>query len=57
LRARLIAIKTPHRYAASNTSAVPISPKEHPMFDLVMLAVALILFAVTIGYAYACDRL
>jgi hypothetical protein len=53
----LIAIKTSHPYAASTASAVPISPKEHPMFDLVMLAVALILFAVTIGYAYACDRL
>jgi hypothetical protein len=53
----LIAIKTPHPCAASTASAGPISPKEHPMFDLVMLAVAFILFEMTIGYAYACDRL
>lgn len=53
----LIAIKTLHPYAASTASAGPISPKEHSMFDLVMLAVALILFAMTIAYAYACDRL
>ena len=28
-----------------------------PMFDLIMLARALALFALTVGYAYACDRL
>jgi len=27
------------------------------MFDLVMLAMSLGLFALSIGYAYACDRL
>jgi hypothetical protein len=53
----LIDIKTSHRYAVSTESAAPIGPKERPMFDLIMLAVALILFATTIGYAYACDRL
>jgi len=27
------------------------------MFDLTMLAVGFVLFAISIGYAYACDRL
>ena len=28
-----------------------------PMLDLVMLALGLGLFALTVGYAFACDRL
>jgi hypothetical protein len=31
--------------------------KENPMLDLVMLAFGLGLFVVSVGYAYACDRL
>jgi hypothetical protein len=31
--------------------------KEHPMLDLVMLAIGLGFFALTVGYAFACDRL
>jgi hypothetical protein len=31
--------------------------KEHPMLDLVMVAFGLGLFVVSVGYAYACDRL
>jgi hypothetical protein len=31
--------------------------KEHPMLDIVMLALALGLFAAGISYAYACERL
>jgi hypothetical protein len=31
--------------------------KEHPMLDFVMLALGLGFFAVSIGYAYACERL
>jgi hypothetical protein len=31
--------------------------KEHPMLDLILLALGLGFFALTIGYAYACDRL
>jgi len=27
------------------------------MMDLAMLAIALVFFALSIGYAYACDRL
>jgi hypothetical protein len=31
--------------------------KEHPMLDLILLALGLGFFALTIGYAHACDRL
>jgi hypothetical protein len=32
-------------------------PREHLMLDVVMLAIGLAFFAISIGYAYACDRL
>jgi hypothetical protein len=35
----------------------PPRPQEHPMLDLVMLAIGLGFFALTVGYAFACDRL
>jgi hypothetical protein len=28
-----------------------------PMLDIIMLAIALVFFAVSVGYAYACERL
>lgn len=31
--------------------------QEHPMLDIVMLALALVFFVAGIGYAYACERL
>ncbi|MEH2537445.1 MULTISPECIES: hypothetical protein [unclassified Bradyrhizobium] len=31
--------------------------EEHPMLDIVMLALALGLFVAGIGYAYVCERL
>jgi hypothetical protein len=31
--------------------------KEHPMMDVIMLAAGLVFFALSVGYAYACDRL
>jgi hypothetical protein len=31
--------------------------QEHPMFDILMLALAFGLFAAGIGYAYVCERL
>jgi hypothetical protein len=31
--------------------------KEHPMLDVLMLALGLGFFVVGIGYAYACERL
>jgi hypothetical protein len=30
--------------------------EEDAMFDLALLALGIVLFAVSIGYAYACDR-
>jgi len=29
----------------------------HAMLDLILLSLGLVLFALSIGYAYACDRL
>jgi hypothetical protein len=31
--------------------------QEHPMLDILMLALAFCLFAAGIGYAYVCERL
>jgi hypothetical protein len=31
--------------------------REQPMLDIIMLAMGLVFFALSIGYAYACDRL
>ena len=31
--------------------------KEHPMLDILMLAFGFGLFAVAVGYTYACERL
>jgi hypothetical protein len=31
--------------------------KEHPMLDLIMLAIGLGFFALSVGYTIACDRL
>jgi hypothetical protein len=31
--------------------------REHPMLDVVVLAIGLIFFALSIGYCYACERL
>ncbi|QDW40450.1 phenylacetate--CoA ligase [Bradyrhizobium sp. KBS0727] len=36
--------------------AIPIA-QEHPMLDIVMLALGLGFFVAGIGYAYACERL
>jgi hypothetical protein len=30
---------------------------EFPMLDILMVSIALAFFALTVGYAYACDRL
>ena len=31
--------------------------KEHPMLDIIMLAIGLAFFALSVGYVYACDEL
>jgi len=33
------------------------SMQEHPMLDVIMLAIGLAFFALSIGYTIACDRL
>lgn len=43
--------------ALGRPSRLPSSHKEFPMFDLVMLALGLGFFVLSIGYAYACERL
>ena len=35
----------------------PLAAQEHQMLDLIMLAVALGFFALSVGYTIACDRL
>jgi hypothetical protein len=37
--------------------AAPYGAQEHPMLDILMLAIAAGLFAAGIGYAYVCERL
>jgi hypothetical protein len=45
--------------AASGSRVISddVSPREHSMLDIIMLAIALGFFALSVGYAYACDRL
>jgi hypothetical protein len=31
--------------------------KDHPMLDVILLALGLGFFALSVGYAYACERL
>jgi hypothetical protein len=40
-----------------NTRTRVASLGEHSMLDVIMLAIALGFFALSVGYAYACDRL
>jgi hypothetical protein len=49
-------IKTALRH---QSSAAPeeINCSEIPMMDVVMLAIGIVFFALSIGYVYACDRL
>jgi hypothetical protein len=51
--------KTVHRIAASSSRVISgdASPREHSMLDIIMLAIGLGFFALSVGYAYACDRL
>jgi hypothetical protein len=34
-----------------------MTPKEHPMLDVILLALGLAFFALSVGYTVACDRL
>jgi hypothetical protein len=39
------------------TAPICVSVRSTQMFDLIMLAIGLGFFALSIGYAYACDQL
>jgi hypothetical protein len=51
---RRVARQRPTREAVLGAFAVQ---QEHSMMDLVMLAFGLALFALAVGYGYACERL
>ena len=53
---RLMHVNRASRKARQLRAAV-VSRKEQPMLDVILLAVGLAFFALSIGYAYACDRL
>ena len=46
-----------HRRRHCWASRHPLLRKECPMLDLLMLALGLGFFVLTVGYAYACERL
>jgi hypothetical protein len=41
---------------AQNASRI-VPQQEHPMLDVIMLALGLAFFALAVGYGYACERL
>jgi hypothetical protein len=48
----------PDKDAKTAPSASLILPQqEHPMLDVIMLALGLAFFALAVGYTYACERL
>jgi hypothetical protein len=47
----------PHHTGARRLSPADYRALEHPMLDIVMLALGFGFFAAGIGYAYACERL
>ena len=46
-----------NRCAEALSSVADQAHQEHPMLDIVMLALGFGFFAASIGYAYACERL
>jgi hypothetical protein len=52
----LLCVKAGARKRAS-TDLGTSCRKEHPMMDVIMLAIGLVFFALSVGYTYACDRL
>jgi hypothetical protein len=51
-------VKMAHRHGYPLRRTAPDAyPKEHPMLDVIMLAIGLGFFALAVGYTYACDRL
>ena len=55
---RLMRINTaPRRLRSADIAGARVPLRSIQMLDLIMLAMGLGFFALTIGYAYACDRL
>jgi hypothetical protein len=59
LRWHFTAIKRERRRSRPRDLVALATPvvQEHPMLDIVMLALSLGFFVAGIGYAYACERL
>jgi hypothetical protein len=53
----LIQIKRACRHRASASTLQELSARSTSMMDVVMIAIGLVFFALSIGYVYACDRL
>jgi hypothetical protein len=55
---RLVATQHPTRTRGA-LKAPPrnLPQQEHPMLDVIMLALGLAFFALAVGYGYACERL
>jgi hypothetical protein len=54
----LVATQHPTRTRERSKRAPRNQPQqEHPMLDVIMLALGLALFALAVGYGYACERL
>jgi hypothetical protein len=54
---RRVALHHPARQGLSIPASRFTAHKEHLMLDIAMLALGLGFFAVSVGYAYACERL
>ena len=46
-----------HHVSASAVGLHGVARKEHQMLDLIVLAIGLGFFALSVGYTFACDRL
>jgi hypothetical protein len=53
----LIQIKIAYRHRASASTPQELSARRISMMDVIMIAIGLVFFALSIGYVYACDRL
>jgi hypothetical protein len=52
-------VATQHPTDARTAQSAPrnLPQQEHPMLDVIMLALGLAFFALAVGYTYACERL
>jgi hypothetical protein len=53
----LIQVNAAPRRQPSTTHAKPPIARSIPMLDVVLIAIALVFFALSVGYTVACDRL